>query len=65
MDGIVKFLEMGGYGYYVWPAIGVTLLVMAMLWILSVRTLRTREVELRLLEASDPARREEGAADET
>ncbi len=51
MDGIGRFLEMGGYAAYVWPALGLTALVLAVLLIASVRNARRREAELAQLEA--------------
>ena len=51
MDGIAKFLEMGGYAAYVWPALGLTAVVLAGLLIASVKSARRREAELARLEA--------------
>jgi len=51
MDGIGKFLEMGGYAAYVWPALGLTALVLAGLLIVSLKSAQRREAELARLEA--------------
>jgi heme exporter protein D len=51
MDGIAKFLEMGGYAAYVWPALGLTVVVLAGLLIASLKSARRREAELAQLEA--------------
>lgn len=59
MDGIGKFLEMGGYAAYVWPALGLTVVVLAGLLIASAKSARRREAELAQLEAEN-ARGDEG-----
>jgi len=45
------FLAMDGYAAFVWPAYGLTFLVMAGLAVLSRRALRRREAELASLQA--------------
>jgi heme exporter protein D len=59
MDGIAKFLDMGGYAAYVWPALGLTAVVLAGLLIASAKSARRREAELAQLEA-ESARGDEG-----
>ena len=59
MDGIAKFLEMGGYAAYVWPALGLTVVVLAGLLIASAKSARRREAELARLEA-ETGRGDEG-----
>jgi heme exporter protein D len=59
MDGIVTFLDMGGYAAYVWPALGLTAAVLAGLLIASLKSARRREAELAQLEAEN-ARGDEG-----
>jgi heme exporter protein D len=59
MDGIAKFLDMGGYAAYVWPALGLTAIVLAVLLIASMKSARRREAELAQLEA-ESARGDEG-----
>ncbi|HWL69058.1 MAG TPA: heme exporter protein CcmD [Geminicoccus sp.] len=60
---MAEFLAMGGYAAYVWPAFGFTILVLAGLWILSLRQMRAKEAELEALRsqmrARRPARRQE------
>ena len=59
MDGIATFLAMGGYAAYVWPALGLTAAVLAVLLIASMKSARRREAELAQLEA-ESARGDEG-----
>jgi len=59
MDGLAKFLDMGGYAAYVWPALGLTVAVLAGLLIASVKSARRREAELARLEA-ETGRGDEG-----
>jgi len=49
---LLDYLAMGGYAGYVWPAMAVTVIVMAVLWIASLRSLRAREAALRELESA-------------
>lgn len=50
MDAIVDFLSMGGYAAYVWPALGLTALVLVGLLLVTLRSLRRREAQLRAFE---------------
>ena len=59
MDGLAKFLDMGGYAAYVWPALGLTAAVLVALLVVSVRGARRREAELASLEA-ETGRGDEG-----
>jgi len=45
-----EFLEMGGYGAYVWPSYGITALVMVILLIASVRSLSSTEATHKRLQ---------------
>jgi heme exporter protein D len=47
-----EFLEMGGYAAFVWPAYGVTALVLLLLLADSMIRLRRRQAELTRLEDS-------------
>jgi heme exporter protein D len=38
-----KFLDMGGYGIWVWPVYGLAAIALVALLLMSLRTLRTRE----------------------
>jgi len=48
----MSFLEMGGYAAYVWPAFGITALILIVMLVWSMRTLRAREATLKSLEAT-------------
>ena len=45
-----EFFFMGGYAVYVWPALGLSAVVMAILYIQSHRSLAAREAELEALQ---------------
>lgn len=45
-----SFLDMGGYGGFVWPAYGVTAVVLVGLLVASLRALRKRQAALDALE---------------
>lgn len=47
---MASFLDMGGYGGYVWPAFGVTAVVLLGLLLASLRSLRAREETLAALQ---------------
>ena len=47
-----EFLEMGGYAAFVWPAYGITVLVLVLLLVDSLGRLRRRQAELARLEES-------------
>jgi heme exporter protein D len=47
---LASFLDMGGYGGYVWPAFGVTAVVLLGLLLASLRSLRAREETLAALQ---------------
>ena len=53
----MSFFEMGGYAAFVWPAFGITALVMVGLLIDSLRDLRRRQRRLAELEAAHPGRK--------
>ncbi len=57
MDALRTFLDMGGYGAYVWPAYGAAAAVLIGLVAVSVRTLKAREAELKALDGGDDAGR--------
>jgi heme exporter protein D len=50
MQGLRDFFEMGGYGAYVWPAYGVTALVMLALLVATLRRLSARQKAISELE---------------
>ena len=51
----MNFLAMGGYAAYVWPAFGITALVLVALALASLRSLRTREQMLEGLQQNSNA----------
>ncbi len=62
MERVTTFLEMGGYAAFVWPALGLTAIVLvALVWI-SLRQVNAAEAELAKL---DSPRRARGAGNET
>jgi heme exporter protein D len=52
MDFLRAFLQMDGYGGFVWPAFAVTVLVMSALLMATLRSLRAREATLAALKAN-------------
>ncbi|MFQ6018166.1 MAG: heme exporter protein CcmD [Kiloniellaceae bacterium] len=63
MEQIQTFLAMGGYGAFVWPAFGLTALVMVWLLAATLRGLRARERALKELQVAAPAARPRGNRD--
>lgn len=51
-----EFFAMGGYAAYIWPSYGVAAVLLAGLWIASVRALKAREAELDKAEPEDRRR---------
>lgn len=49
-----EFLAMGGYALYVWPAYGLTLLVLAALWLDGIRRRRAVERALQEIAPDEP-----------
>jgi heme exporter protein D len=58
MDAIREYLAMGGYAAFVWPAFGVTAIVMVVLLVVSIRGLRKERRTLELMESARPRRRD-------
>jgi len=56
---MAEFLEMGGYGAFVWPAYGAVALVLLGLWITSRRFVATTEAELDNLNPRQTGDRDE------
>jgi len=54
---MTSFLAMGGYGAYVWPALGLVAMALVALLVASLRAVRTSEDELKRLEGDSPRRR--------
>jgi heme exporter protein D len=57
MDRFAKFLAMGGYAAYVWPAFAIAAIVMVGLLVSTLHTLHRRERELAELESRPERRR--------
>lgn len=47
---MAEFFAMGGYAAFVWPSFGVTAVVLAGMWLASVRGLRARQAEFDALQ---------------
>lgn len=62
MDSLQVLFHMDGYGGFVWPAFGVTGVVMAVLLVATLRSLRVRESTLAALRAA-AGRADSGEAD--
>ena len=62
MESLSSFLNMGGYGGYVWPSYALTALVMVGVLVGSIRAARAREAELEQLQKMRPSRRRLEAA---
>ena len=62
MEAIGDFLSMGGYAVFVWPAFGVTVVVMVGLLVTSIRALRQERHTLALMESARPRRHGPGAS---
>jgi len=57
VDEVTGFFQMGGYAAFVWPALGLTVAIMAGLLIATLRQLRARQRRLAELEAAGAQRR--------
>jgi len=61
MDSLSSFLNMGGYAGFVWPSFGISVLVLVVLLVASLRSLSAREATLAQLQqggATKASRRE-------
>ena len=63
MDRVSAFIDMGGYGAFVWPADGATAVVLVALLLFSRRALGRSEAALTALQSASAAARE--TTDET
>ena len=57
METLSALLHMGGYGGYVWPAYGVSMVVLAAVLVVSLMGTRGAEAELELLQRARRERR--------
>ncbi len=63
MDPVWKYLSMGGYAAFIWPAVGVVVLGMLLLLLHTLRTLKQRERMLAALtQNGEPDRLDDPAA---
>ncbi len=62
MEQVTTFLEMGGYGAFVWPSLGLTVVIMVGLLVATLRELRSRQRRLAELEARGARRQRRAAA---
>lgn len=60
MESLQQFLEMGGYGQFVWPCYGIASVVLITLLVVSLRELRASEAALARLETTTPQNSERG-----
>ncbi|MDO8605545.1 MAG: heme exporter protein CcmD [Phaeospirillum sp.] len=60
METISGVLQMGGYGGYVWPAYGVSAVVLVLVLVASLISARHAEAELEQLQLTRRARRGAG-----
>ena len=56
MDSISSFLEMGGYAAYIWPAYGLSAVILVTLLVTSVRFLRSSRADLEVLRSASGER---------
>ena len=61
MESLRAFLDMGGYAVFVWPAFGITAVVMIGLLVISLIQLRQRRRQLEELEATVSRKRKSAA----
>ena len=52
MEKITEFLAMGGHGAYIWPAYGITTIVLLAVLVVSIRHMRGQEHLLQQLRAT-------------
>jgi heme exporter protein D len=49
---VQEFLDMGGYAAFVWPAYGITALIMVILFVVSWRAAKTSDAKLKALQST-------------
>lgn len=54
MTSLSSFLDMGGYGAFVWPSFGLSALLLVGIFVISVRSLKANRVALAALNAESP-----------
>ncbi len=63
MTTIVEYMQMGGYGVYIWPSYGVTALIMIVMLVVSQRTLRSNEATYKRLAADNQQDNKDGTVE--
>jgi len=58
---LVEFLNMGGYAEFIWPSWAITLVVLGVLLMQSLKSMRSNERLLADMEAQSPRRRRRAA----
>lgn len=64
MDGLLSFLDMGGYAAFVWPCFALAAVLMTWVFVGSHRELKQRERRMEQLRALSPRRRRPDAGEE-
>ena len=62
MESITTLVQMGGYGGYVWPAYGISVMVLVVVLVASLMAARKNEAELEQLQLVRRANRRASAA---
>ena len=62
---MAEFFHMGGYAAFIWPAYGLSALVLSVLTIMSLRAFKATRALADVLEQDRPARSEQAAAPDT
>ncbi len=57
MTALGEFLDMGGYGAFVWPSYGISVVILVALFVISLRQLKKVENDLKPLEQNRRSRR--------
>jgi heme exporter protein D len=64
METVTNFLNMGGYAAFVWPALGLTAVILIAMAVFSTRQLRANEATLHAAERAGSRRwRPDGGVD--
>ena len=64
MEAVTNFLNMGGYAAFVWPALGLTAVILIAMAVTSTRQLRANEAALQTAEKAGGRRRRSGGGAE-
>jgi heme exporter protein CcmD len=62
VEDIATFLNMGGHAAFIWPALGLTAVILIVMAVTSTRQLRANEAALQLAEKAGGGRRQRRAA---